>query len=165
MYLFFDTETTGLPKSWQAPISDLDNWPRMVQLAWILSKDDGEEILRKNYIIRPEGFLIPEKSSEIHGISTERALKEGVDLKKALDDFVYDLERSKLLIAHNINFDKKIIGAEFLRKNIESNLDNVSQFCTMESTTNYCQIEKQNGYGYKWPRLEELHRKLFLKNI
>jgi len=30
MYLFFDTETTGLPRNWKAPVTDLDNWPRMV---------------------------------------------------------------------------------------------------------------------------------------
>lgn len=165
MYLFFDTETTGLPKSWQAPVSDLDNWPRIVQLAWILSEDNGEQISGQNYIIKPEGFLIPEESSRVHGISTEKALKEGVDLEEALNNFAYDLSRSNLLVAHNINFDEKIIGAEFLRKNVESNLGNISKFCTMRSTTNYCQIEKKNGYGYKWPRLEELHLKLFRKNF
>ncbi len=165
MYLFFDTETTGLPKNWQAPVSDLNNWPRIVQLAWILSEDNGNQIASQNYIIKPEGFLIPEESSRVHGISTEKALKEGVNLEKALSDFSYDLSKSNLLIAHNINFDQKIIGAEFLRKNVETNLNDISKFCTMQSTTNYCRIEKQNGYGYKWPRLEELHLKLFNKNF
>jgi len=162
MYLFFDTETTGLPKNWQAPISDLDNWPRIVQLAWILSDEKENEIFKQNYIIKPEGFLIPEESSRVHGISTEQALKEGVDLESALKHFKKDLEKSSLLVAHNINFDFKIISAEFLRKKINSEiLDNIFKLCTMESTTNYCQIEKERGYGYKWPRLDELHWKLF----
>ena len=165
MYLFFDTETTGLPKNWQAPVSDLNNWPRIVQLAWILSDDKGKEISGQNYIIKPEGFLIPEESSRVHGISTEKAMREGINLEKALSDFSYDLSQSNLLVAHNINFDQKIIGAEFLRKDVETNLDDISKFCTMQSATNYCQIEKPNGYGYKWPRLEELHLKLFNKNF
>jgi DNA polymerase III epsilon subunit-like protein len=165
MYLFFDTETTGLPKKWQAPISDLNNWPRIVQLAWILSDNKGKQVAGQNYIIKPEGFLIPEESFRVHGISTEQAIREGIDLEKALRDFSYDLSQSNLLIAHNINFDQKIIGAEFLRKNVETNLDDISKFCTMQSTTNYCQIKKPNGYGYKWPRLEELHLKLFNKNF
>ncbi|MCX6741278.1 MAG: hypothetical protein NTY61_02675, partial [Candidatus Parcubacteria bacterium] len=38
-YLFFDTETTGLPKNWKAPIEDLDNWPRIVQIAWAIYKN------------------------------------------------------------------------------------------------------------------------------
>ena len=165
MMLFFDTETTGLPKNWQAPVSDLNNWPRIVQLAWILSDDKGKEISGQNYIIKPEGFLIPEESSRVHGISTEQAMREGINLEKALSDFSYDLSQSNLLVAHNINFDQKIIGAEFLRKDVETNLDDISKFCTMQSATNYCQIEKPNGYGYKWPRLEELHLKLFNKNF
>ena len=41
MYLFFDTETTGLPKRWNAPVTDLENWPRLVQLAWIMYDDRG----------------------------------------------------------------------------------------------------------------------------
>lgn len=35
-YLFIDTETTGLPKEYDAPYTDIDNWPRLVQLAWIV---------------------------------------------------------------------------------------------------------------------------------
>ena len=88
MYLFFDTETTGLPKKWQAPVSDLDNWPRIVQLAWILSDDKGKQLAGQNYIIKPEGFLIPEESSRVHGISTEKAMNEGIALEKALSDLV-----------------------------------------------------------------------------
>ena len=34
MYLFFDTETTGLPKRWNAPVTDLENWPRSFAGAW-----------------------------------------------------------------------------------------------------------------------------------
>jgi len=26
MYLFFDTETTGFPRKWKIPITDLNNW-------------------------------------------------------------------------------------------------------------------------------------------
>ena len=41
MYLIFDTETTGLPKSWNAPITDTDNWPRCIQIAWQLHDNMG----------------------------------------------------------------------------------------------------------------------------
>ena len=87
MYLIFDTETTGLPRDYSAPITQLDNWPRLVQLAWQLHDHTGALQSSGNYIIRPEGFTIPFNSEQIHGISTERALKEGVDLKEVLVDF------------------------------------------------------------------------------
>ena len=88
MYLFFDTETTGLPKKWQAPVTDTDNWPRLVQIAWVLSSVDGKELAKHESIIKPEGFLIPKESSAVHGITTEIAEAEGVDLETALDQFI-----------------------------------------------------------------------------
>ena len=83
MYLIFDTETTGLPRSFKAPISDVDNWPRVVQLAWQLHADDGSLVEHKDFLIKPDGFDIPYGSEQIHGISTELASKEGIDLSGA----------------------------------------------------------------------------------
>jgi len=77
MYLFFDTETTGLPRNWKAPVTDLNNWPRLVQLAYLLYDENGNKITGGDYIIKPEGFTIPINASRIHGISTERAIREG----------------------------------------------------------------------------------------
>src|SRR6056300_1659134 len=87
MYLFFDTETSGLPTNWKAPVSDLSNWPRMIQVAWILCSGDGERLESASYIIRPEGFEIPAEASAVHGITTEIALNEGVKLNEVLLKF------------------------------------------------------------------------------
>ena len=75
VYLFFDTETTGLTKKYDAPSSDLDNWScRLVQLSWIM-KDENQTLLSQgDFIIKPEGFEIPKESSNVHGITTEIAL-------------------------------------------------------------------------------------------
>ena len=69
MYLFFDTETTGLPKNWRAPVADLNNWPRLVQLAYLYCDGDGNTLLSGDYIIKPDGFLIPESASIIHELA------------------------------------------------------------------------------------------------
>ena len=163
MYLFFDTETTGLPKNWKAPVTDLENWPRLVQLAWLLYDSRGHEIKRANRIIMPEGFAIPTEASKVHGISTERAIEEGIDLFDALNEFSGALNEADFLIAHNISFDEVIIGAEFLRKDITSRLVDIPKICTMKTTTNICQIPGR--YGYKWPNLTELHQHLFQKGF
>ena len=42
MFLIFDTETTGLPKKWNSPLTDFDNWPRAVQIAWQIHAEDGK---------------------------------------------------------------------------------------------------------------------------
>lgn len=159
MYLFFDTETTGLPKRWDAPASDLDNWPRLVQIAWMCFDDSGKEIIRNSKIIKPEGFIIPDESSGIHGITTEIANKKGISLEKILKEFMDMINQSKFLIAHNMSFDEKIIDAEFIRKKIPKSLFQPQKICTKEIATEFCKIP--GSYGYKWPTLSELHIKLF----
>ena len=68
MYLIFDTETTGLPANWDAPLSDSDNWPRCVQIAWQLHASDGSMISHNDFIVIPDGFDIPFESEKAHGI-------------------------------------------------------------------------------------------------
>jgi len=159
MYLFFDTETTGLPKNWKAPVTDTTNWPRLVQLAWLAYDHVGNKLSDGNYIIKPEGFSIPADASRIHGISNERALREGLLIVDVLNTFQTMLDAATTLVAHNMSFDEKIVGAEFIRNNMSNVLDRKQKICTMQSTTEFCAL---NGpYGYKWPKLSELHYKLF----
>ena len=166
MYLIFDTETTGVPHNKTAPLTDLDNWPRLVQIAWQLHDARGKLLSRHNYIVKPEGFNIPYKAEQIHGISTKRALEEGHDLLKVLDTFTEDLGRASLLVGHNIEFDINIIGAEFIRKHLEPEkflkLDKVD---TGLVSTEFCNLAGGQGGKLKMPRLLELHEKLFGKGF
>lgn len=160
MFLFFDTETTGLPRRWGAPVSDIDNWPRMVQLAFMVFDERGDELYGSNRIIKPEGFIIPDEVSRIHGITTEIARKKGVPLDQALLEFVKALGDSEVLVAHNISFDEKILGAELYRRQVIHDFFDRPQICTMRSSTDFCKIQSGRG-GYKWPKLMELHHILF----
>lgn len=162
-YLIFDTETTGLPRNYNAPVSKLENWPRLVQIAWLQCDNSGNTLSNSNYIVKPKGFTIPKNAENIHGISTETAMTEGVDLKNVLKKFSIAINDSSCLIAHNMSFDEKIVGAEFLRENIVNNLYNTPRICTMKSSTDYCKLP--GPYGYKWPSLSELHYKLFNHNF
>ncbi len=163
MYLFFDTETTGLPKNWDAPVTDLNNWPRLVQLAFLYYDSNGNKISEGDFIIKPEGFTIPKDASRIHGISTEKALKEGLPIATILQQFNALIGHANYLVAHNMSFDEKIIGAEFLRNKMPNSITAKSKICTMERSTNFCAID--GPYGYKWPKLSELHYKLFSKGF
>lgn len=158
--LFFDTETTGVPRNYNAPVTDTNNWPHLVQLGWIVTDEYGNIQKRCSRIIRPEGFIIPAEASAIHGISTDRALREGYDLSSVLRDFYADLSSAGRVIGHNVDFDIHIVGSELYRKGMSyQTLTNKPSTCTMKQSTNYCAIP--GNYGYKWPRLEELYRKLF----
>src|SRR5690606_21162797 len=148
MYLIFDTETTGIPHNKTAPITDLDNWPRLVQIAWQLHDNRGRLLARHNYIIRPDGFDIPYNAQQIHGISTQRALSEGIPVKKALNALLEDTSRAKLLVGHNIEFDKSILGAEMIRLGLDPDqLLSVEKLDTGIASTNYCQLS--GGIGGK----------------
>jgi DNA polymerase III subunit epsilon len=163
MYLFFDTETTGLPRNWKAPITDSNNWPRLVQIAWLVFDIDGNRIDTQEFIIKPSGFIIPEDASRVHGITTSIALDKGVELITVLNAFNQEIDRANTLVAHNMSFDSKIIGAEMFRKQINTNFNNKQSICTMEASTNFCKIP--GNYGFKWPKLSELHMSLFGKDF
>lgn len=163
MHLFFDTETTGLPKNWQAPVTDLNNWPRLVQLAYIFYDNNGNKITEADYIIKPNGFTIPAEASKVHGITNEIANRDGHSISTVLQEFDKLVDKAIYLVAHNISYDEKIIGAEFLRNGMQNRISNKTKICTMKSTTNFCKIE--GVYGFKWPKLSQLHQKLFGKEF
>jgi DNA polymerase III epsilon subunit-like protein len=169
VYLFFDTETTGLPLRWDADFSDLDNWPRLVQLGFLACDGKGKLQESADLIIRPEGFTIPKDAERIHKISTERALRDGISLSDALGRFADALDEASVLVAHNMDFDNKVVAAELFRKGMHSDLETlkeVEKFCTMKSATGFCAIPKGGvGNEYKWPSLSELHWKLFAREF
>ena len=161
MFLIFDTETTGLPRDYKAPVSDSDNWPRMVQLAWQLHDESGKLLSAKNFIVKPEGFDIPIGVSKIHGITTERANNDGVELKIVLDVFLADLQKATFNVGHNVDFDVNIVGAEFYRLSIANNITELLVLDTMKSSIDFCALPGGRGGGFKYPKLIDLHEKLF----
>ncbi|MCE2613946.1 DNA polymerase III subunit alpha [Flavobacteriaceae bacterium D16] len=162
MYLIFDTETTGLPKRWDAPLSDLDNWPRCVQIAWQLHDEMGELLDQQDYLIKPEGYTIPYDSEVIHGISTELAEQQGETLEVVLDHFREVLVKAKFVVGQNVGFDMNIMGAEFLRQGLPNEMESlpVLDTCT-EETALLCKIPGGRGGKFKLPTLSELHAFLF----
>ncbi|TXG36758.1 DNA polymerase III subunit alpha [Seonamhaeicola maritimus] len=162
MYLIFDTETTGLPKRWDAPITDTDNWPRCIQIAWQLHDAMGNCIEHQDYLVQPEGFNIPYDAEKIHGISTELAQEQGVTLSEVLEKFNEALGKTKFIVGQNVKFDLNIMGAEFVRGDVANPLQElpVLDTCT-EHTANLCQIPGGRGGRFKLPTLTELHEHLF----
>jgi len=162
MYLIFDTETTGLPKRWDAPLSDSENWPRCIQIAWQIHDASGELIAHQDYLIQPTGFTIPFDSEQVHGISTALAEEQGVSLSEVLEDFQAAIKGVAYVVGHNISFDRNIMGAEFLRQGLEDPLEGktVIDTCTEETAT-LCKLAGGRGGKFKLPTLGELYVHLF----
>lgn len=161
MILVLDCETTGLPKDYQAPVTDLDNWPRVVQIAWATFENDGREIESHNFIIRPHGFIIPPEATAKHGITQEMAMEVGSELPDVLVPLKDYLAQVDFVVAHNIDFDASVLGAEYLRYAVSNPFDGKRLICTMKESTEYCAIGSGRNGQYKWPKLSELFATLF----
>lgn len=163
-YLFFDTETNGLPIRMNADHGDTDNWPRVIQLAWVMTNEEGVIISQACDLIKPDGWTIPvEKFWLENGYSTHTNTMNGIPAQAALAKFIDVVNQSDVLIAHNLDFDRPIVGCEMYRYDMLNTIQEKGErpsYCTMKTTTDLCKIPGKKG-GYKWPRLEELHTFLF----
>lgn len=157
--MIFDTETSGLPKSYKASPSDVGSWPRIVEIAWVILDEAQNCVSFSEFIIRPDGFQISPGASSVHGITTQIAQSEGSPLRYVLACFAEDLSDTGRLVAHNIDFDFPVVNCELLRIGMSSKLSSIRKYCTMKSTTSLCNIP--GPYGPKWPKLEELYEFLF----
>lgn len=161
--LFFDCETTGIPERSAKWNEDYMDYPHIVQLAWMI---EGKT---ESYIIRPEGWEIPEETVAIHGITTEQALKVGEPFAIVIDRFIADCHSAGLLAAHNIHFDTSIIKANILRElgeayynasAAEEALFKGKRIDTMQKSMKWVDARTSNG-KLKFPRLEELYSRCF----
>lgn len=164
--LFFDTETNGLPLARKALTSNVENWPRIVQIAWELwefTNDVQERILCDSYIIKPDETLVwNNESAAIHGITKERALAEGVPCSQVLAAFAAVASKARVICAHNLAFDKPVLRAEYYRQSPTESFKWWSpiEYCTMEHTTQLCKLPSKYprpNDPYKYPRLSELY--------
>ena len=162
-YFFFDTETTGVPRDYNAPASNIYNWPHAVQISWITTDANRSEHRSENHIIKPIGFTIPSSATAIHGITQDIAMRYGKEIGDILDIFEQHITKAKYIVGHNIDFDIKIIQAECCRLGRKDPFNGKQILDTMKSSVNFCKIPSKSGYygGYKWPSLIELHTKLF----
>ncbi|SOD14324.1 3'-5' exonuclease [Pedobacter xixiisoli] len=165
-YLFFDTETSDLPKNYNAPPSDTSDWPRLVQLGFAIYDENRVLLQKECWLVKPNGFLISAQATEIHKITTEKAMRQGLELSLVLNKFNEVLKIADYIVCHNVSFDENIMLAEMIRTGKQNYFNGKNKVCTMKNTTNYCKIVSSKGYGgYKWPSLSELHFKLFNSNF
>lgn len=163
--LVFDVETTGLPTKWNPPVNEQQWWPYIVQFSWIIYNIEKNkvEITKDKFIKLEKGMKIPEESTKIHGITNETMNLVGISIKNVLSDFINDLKKAEVVIAHNLKFDKSMVMVECNRNNLDVHFEK-QEFCTMLYGEKMCGLTRVNKYGRtvsKYPKLIELHNKLF----
>ena len=180
--LVFDTETTGLPKSKIISPDTLQLWPHIVQFSYVIYDTDKNDIVvTMDSIIKVEkNVVISEESIGFHGITNEISQTKGIKLNQTLNIFCKYLKTADVLVGHNIIFDIQMVKVELLRfiysntlqdekfrkyKNYLYTLSNFTNvYCTMQNSIELCGIKMVNRFGeeyHKFPKLLELHQKLF----
>src|SRR5690625_2227867 len=102
----FDTETTGVDVSED----------RIVTAA-IVEPIDGETQVHE-WLINP-GVEIPERATEVHGVTTDHARAHGLDPRHGLEEIAEKiaehLREERPIVAFNVVFDLSILDAELRR--------------------------------------------------
>ena len=161
MELFFDTETSDRFNFKTDHYYDKD-FPWMVQLGAVLA-EEGIAYAELNLIIRPNGRTVSDGAAAVHNISIETAQKVGLSEDHVCWLLLELINHADTLVAHNYQFDSQILAAMLFRNGHDDMAAELvkgkKSFCTMQRTTNLCRLP--GPYGFKWPKLVELHQFLF----
>ena len=162
-FVIFDTETTGLPKfSNKDAVLEKDNWPDIVSLSYVVYDiSNGKKLIKKmDSIVKPKGWIIPEESVQFHHITQEHAIEKGEDLYDVLANFIDDIQGAKLIVAHNLRFDKNVVfNAMKWRLDIDPTdmWPHNADFCSFE------QYKREVGHTRKKLNLNAMYEDTFKK--
>lgn len=166
--LVFDTETNGLPENKFESVFNVNKFPYIMQISYILYDDESFKIIKignkyvKNVEIKQESFKINKISKTM--------IDSGENIKNVLTDFINVVKECDILVAHNYNFDKKIVMVECVRNNIFYKFNYILKqkqyYCTMRNSKEICKIPSiYKIEDFKLPKLIELHKHLFKEEI
>lgn len=165
--LVFDTETTGLPTERNAPITNTHKYPYILQLSYVLYDTVERHTLavRDDYVRVAAHVPISASSTAIHGIDRAVSEQRGVPIEETLERFRVHVASADILVAHNLQFDERMIEVECLRSQIASPFQQKPFKCTMLANVNVCKLPTAASFrgtnNYKWPTLAELHQYCF----
>lgn len=155
--LFIDTETSGLPKKWDAPYSANDNWPFIVQIAWMIFRQDGEYIKTENHYIKDNDYEISQPSGNIHGINPAFLKEHGEERKAVMQLLQQDLlHYNPLIVGHFLQLDSQMIGVGFHRAGLENPAEKLPGFCTMKLSGSFIRYKPS-----RYLKLGELYERVF----
>jgi DNA polymerase III subunit epsilon len=171
LYLFFDVEVIGsMPeyKSWDRwdvshlEEAELADFPHILQFAWILCDEHQHVFMARNMIARPNGFEIPPLAEEVHGISHEKAMLDGVPIKDILSEFCNGLAPSTRIITFDAAVDGVVTEIELRRSGLPAHLNRLLFYDLREKSRALCALpnEEDDEDGFRAPQLEELYDKI-----
>lgn len=155
MFVVFDTETSGLFNFARPP--EAEGQPRLASIAFVFLSDSLEVESEYYKLIRPDGWKMPYGATVVNGLTQAMLEREGVPVSNILTAFNYLIDQNVTFVAHNIEFDLKVLRGEMRRAGLPDR--EVRSFCTMKSLTSICRIRGKRGF--KWPKLIEAYQHFF----
>lgn len=153
MYCIFDTETSGLA-DFRAP-ADAPGQPRLASIAMIAVDEALNLVAATSVLIRPEGWEMSPEATKVNGLTQEMLLRHGVPIREVLWRYSDEIERGATLVAHNVQFDTKVMRGEMRRAGMSDMFSSTATVCTMRTLTDRVCMPSSTGRGFKWPRLSE----------
>ncbi|NNE29097.1 MAG: hypothetical protein HKN16_05650 [Saprospiraceae bacterium] len=160
MFLFFDVSAAGEVRDWKKPATDPFNWPRLAHLSWLLYNNDRELVDQSDDLVKPTGWEFMPAKEKFHHITHKQLTEEGKPVKEVLERFGGAVEKATYGVAHNMHFNESVIKSECYRQDVKENMDTLEKYCLMREATWFCKIQGRGG-KFKWPKLQEIHAKLF----
>ncbi len=160
--LVIDTETSDKPRKWQASTQQVDKWPFILQIAWVVCNQKGDILVTRDYYINPkEDISINKDSFNLHKISKKVLQEKGLDRTTVLNLLKEDLEKyNPLIVGHFLRFDIKMLEVSFNRAGLLQNFSEKTKFCTM-----YYSRPPLPNSNQQFLRLDELYYSLFKNKI
>ena len=174
LILVLDTETTGLPEKmtfhhyYDYKFSRYYSGSRVIELGCVLYDMEGSVVDRGSWLIgHPDSPGIPDKITELTGITAGMVRDQGVAMDAVAPAFHQLLGRASKIVMHNAGFDRHVLAAEFHRYKYEAlakELFDKPFACTMEAGKAYTAIRTATGF-IKYPKLAELYLHFFKEPI
>jgi len=127
MKLFFKTEFLEEPKDRDAEVTDLQNWPRITGLAWVVVTDDGAVVRGFRFKVKHD-VDPPVFPPDVQKIIEE----QGHPAKYVIDRFMYDVGVCDTLIAHDLKTHFGTLAAEAIRYGSRAKKRIENRLCTMD---------------------------------
>jgi len=153
MYIVCDTEGTGIFDYKAA--ADADGQPRMAELSLVFANEDLEVEREYTAIIKPDGWIMPPEVAEIHGLTQEILMEQGLPVREALDVYLGAIGEGRVMAAHNAQHDAKQIRGELRRAGLPDEFESAPNLCTMRSLIKVIGLKQEGSNRAKWPTLQE----------
>lgn len=153
MYCIFDTETSGL-FDFSKP-ADADGQPRIASIAMIAADENLNLVAATSVLIQPDGWEMSSEAESVNGLSQRLLNEHGVPVREVLWRYAAEIDRGAVVVAHNAQYDTKIMRGEMRRAGLDDRYEQTRTICTMRAMTDICRIPKPSGRGLKWPKLSE----------